>query len=72
MRRGGPLKPEGRKLRLAFVVQRYGDGVTGGSEMMCRTIAERVAPHHTLVVLTSCAVDYSSWENHFPAGVEQF
>jgi glycosyltransferase involved in cell wall biosynthesis len=64
------MKPAGRKLRLAFVVQRYGDGVTGGSEMMCRAIAERVAPHHTLVVLTSCAVDYSSWENHFPAGVE--
>jgi glycosyltransferase involved in cell wall biosynthesis len=56
--------------RLAFVVQRYGDGVTGGSEMMCRSIAERLATHVDLDVLTSCAVDYTTWENRFPAGAE--
>lgn len=56
--------------RLAFVVQRYGEGVTGGSEMMCRSIAERLAPHMHLDVITSCAVDYTNWENRFAAGVE--
>ncbi|MCE5306223.1 MAG: glycosyltransferase family 4 protein [Acidobacteriales bacterium] len=56
--------------RLAFVVQRYGEGVAGGSEMMCRSIAERLAPHIALDVLTTCAVDYTTWENRFPAGEE--
>lgn len=57
-------------MRLAFVVQRYGEGVTGGSEMMCRSIAERVAAHVELDVLTSCALDYITWEDRFPSGVE--
>lgn len=57
-------------MRLAFIVQRYGDGVAGGSEALCRAIAERIAPSVQLDVLTSCAVDYMTWENRFRAGVE--
>jgi glycosyltransferase involved in cell wall biosynthesis len=58
-------------MKLACVVQRYGPGVVGGSEAHCRAIAERLAGRHDVTVLTSCATDYLSWKNVFPAGTTQ-
>jgi glycosyltransferase involved in cell wall biosynthesis len=58
-------------MKLACVVQRYGPGVVGGSESHCRAIAERLAAQHDVTVLTSCATDYLSWKNEFPAGTSQ-
>ena len=55
-------------MKLAFVVQRYGAGIAGGSEGHCRELAERLSPHHDITVLTTCAKDYVTWENAFPAG----
>ena len=55
-------------MKLACVVQRYGAGVAGGSERHCREIALRLAAHHEVTVLTTCAADYVTWENEFPAG----
>jgi glycosyltransferase involved in cell wall biosynthesis len=55
-------------MKLACVVQRYGLDVVGGSESHCRSIAERLAAHHDVTVLTSCAADYLSWKNTYPAG----
>jgi glycosyltransferase involved in cell wall biosynthesis len=55
-------------VKLAFVVQRYGADIAGGSELHCRDLAQRLAPQHDITVLTSCARDYVSWENAFPAG----
>ena len=55
-------------MKLAFVVQRYGAGVAGGSEMHCRQLAERLSAHHDVTVLTTCARDYVTWQNAFPAG----
>lgn len=55
-------------MRLAFVVQRYGADIAGGSEAHCREIAERLAPRHDITVLTTCARDYVTWENAAPAG----
>ena len=55
-------------MKLAFVVQRYGAGIAGGSEGHCRELAERLSPRHDITVLTTCAKDYVTWENAFPAG----
>jgi glycosyltransferase involved in cell wall biosynthesis len=55
-------------LKIACVVQRYGAGVAGGSERHCRELALRLAEHHAVTVLTTCAADYVTWENEFPAG----
>jgi glycosyltransferase involved in cell wall biosynthesis len=55
-------------MKLACVVQRYGPEVVGGSESHCRTIAEQLAAHHDVTVLTSCATDYLSWKNTYPPG----
>ena len=55
-------------MKLACVVQRYGAGVAGGSERHCRELALRLAAHHDVTILTTCAADYVTWENEFPAG----
>jgi glycosyltransferase involved in cell wall biosynthesis len=55
-------------VKLAFVVQRYGADIAGGSELHCRDLAQRLAPRHDITVLTSCARDYVSWANEYPAG----
>jgi glycosyltransferase involved in cell wall biosynthesis len=56
---------------VAFVVQRYGTDVTGGSESLARAVAERLAGEHRITVFTSCARDYVTWRNELPAGRER-
>lgn len=59
-----------RRLRVAFVVQRYGLEVNGGAEALCRLVAERMTRHWEVDVLTTCALDYLSWRDHYPAGAQ--
>lgn len=54
-------------MRIAFVVQRYGEEVNGGAELLCRRVAERLHKYFEVEVLTTCALDYLTWENSFPA-----
>jgi glycosyltransferase involved in cell wall biosynthesis len=57
-------------VKIAIVVQRYGADINGGAELHARYIAERLSRHATVEVLTTCAKDYITWKNEWPAGTE--
>ena len=57
-------------MKLAIVVQRYGPAINGGAELHARYIAEHLARHADVEVLTTCATDYVTWRNELPAGVD--
>jgi hypothetical protein len=48
-------------MKVALVVQRYGPEVHGGAETLARRMAELLAEHVELEVLTTCAIDYLTW-----------
>lgn len=58
-------------MKLAVVVQRYGSDVNGGAELHARYIAEHLANHAEVEVLTTCARDYVSWRNEFDPGEDR-
>lgn len=55
-------------MRLAIVVQRYGEEVVGGSERHARMLAEKLVSGHDVTVLTTCARDYRTWKDEFEPG----
>lgn len=55
-------------MKLTLVVQRYGEEVVGGAERLCRGVAEGLAGRHDLEVVTTCALSYRTWANHYPEG----
>jgi glycosyltransferase involved in cell wall biosynthesis len=57
-------------MKLAVVVQRYGADINGGAELHARYIAEHLARHAEVEVLTTCAQDYVTWANAVPVGIE--
>lgn len=57
-------------MKIAVVVQRYGADINGGAELHARYVAEHLAPHADVRVLTTCARDYVTWRNEFPAGAD--
>ena len=58
-----------RKQRIAFVVPRFGESIVGGAETLVGALAQRVAMAGWEVsILTTCAKDNRTWENHFAPG----
>jgi glycosyltransferase involved in cell wall biosynthesis len=56
-------------MRLAFVVQRYGDEVAGGAEALCRDTARALAARgHEITVLSTTSRDYVPWTDYYPPG----
>ena len=55
-------------MKLACVIHRFGADIAGGSESHCRAVAQHLAETHDVTVLTSCAHDHVTWDNHYPAG----
>lgn len=61
-----------RSGRIAVVPARFGPSVIGGAEIVLRRIAGGLQDRGwDIEVLTTCAVDYFSWDNELPAGVAQ-
>ncbi len=57
-------------MKIAIVVQRYGADINGGAELHARYVAEHLAPHVQVEILTTCATDYVTWRNSLPATVD--
>ena len=53
---------------IAVVVPRFGASVGGGAERLAREYANRLARRFDVTVITTCALDYRTWEDHFPPG----
>jgi glycosyltransferase involved in cell wall biosynthesis len=57
--------------RVALVVQRYGPEVNGGAEQLARRVARLLSEDLDLTVLTTCALDYRTWADHYPPGEQE-
>ncbi|TCL59377.1 glycosyltransferase involved in cell wall biosynthesis [Kineothrix alysoides] len=57
--------------RIAFVNQRYGKEVNGGSEYYTRLMAQKLKEHYEVEVLTSKALTYENWEDYYKEDVEE-
>lgn len=56
--------------KIAIIVQRYSTDVNGGAEFHARLLAEHLKEKYEVEVITTCAQDYISWDNHYPEGKE--
>lgn len=63
------------KKKIAFINQRYGAEVAGGSESYTRAVAEHLAKRYaqklSVEVLTSKAIDFATWADAYPEAVKQ-
>ena len=51
--------------KICLVVQRYGDEINGGAELLTKQLAEKLVPFYNVDVLTTKAKDYITWRNEY-------
>lgn len=56
--------------KIAFVNQRYGKEVNGGSEYYTMQMAQKLKRFYDVEVLTSKALTYNKWEDYYSSNVE--
>jgi glycosyltransferase involved in cell wall biosynthesis len=54
--------------RIAMVVQRSGLEVNGGAEAACLDVAREMSSVWDVDIITTCALDYQSWADHYAPG----
>lgn len=61
-------------MRLGLVIHRYGEGISGGAEVHCRMLAQRLTglfPSAQVEVITTTASDYLTWANDHDKGMSR-
>jgi glycosyltransferase involved in cell wall biosynthesis len=60
-------------MKVAVVTPRYGREIPGGAETAARLLASRLATRvgFSVVALTTCALDASTWDDHYPSGTTE-
>ena len=58
------------KDKIAIVVQRYGLEINGGAELHARLLAEKLSAIYDIEIITTCAIEFERWDNHYPEGTE--
>lgn len=58
------------KDKIAIVVQRYGLEINGGAELHARLLAEKLSYIFEVEIITTCAIEYEFWDNHYAEGIE--
>ena len=56
-------------IRIGLVIQRYGQEICGGAEQLCRIFAEKLSQKYEIHIITTTAIDDSTWENYYLSGV---
>ena len=67
------MKIEDHPMKLAVVTPRYGREVAGGAETAARLLATRLAtrPGFAVSAFTTCALDATTWDDHYPSGTTE-
>jgi glycosyltransferase involved in cell wall biosynthesis len=56
------------KPKIGIVIQRYGAEVLGGAEKLASQVVEAIKDDYRITVITTTAIDYISWANHYEVG----
>lgn len=54
--------------KIAIIVQRYGQEVSGGGEFYAKALAEHLKERYDVTVLTTTSLEYMDWDQYYPSG----
>ncbi|SUI96873.1 Glycosyl transferases group 1 [Sphingobacterium spiritivorum] len=56
--------------KITFIIAQYGDKVNGGAEKHCQMLAQKMSSYYEIEVLTTCCIDYNTFEEFYSPGTE--